>query len=133
VLALALAACGDGGSKLGNTGDYSKDIIGSWETWHWYYNIDNGESGFFDDNHKVDWVFNDDGTFSMKSVDGTTAISGKLEWKNKNQADAYLDDGRTFGIECKAEQSHEGPDVHYEIQLTRLEDKFTWTLQYLVQ
>jgi hypothetical protein len=119
------------GNKLGNTGDFSKDIIGKWETWHWYYNETDGEDGFFEDDKKVDWVFSGDGEFNMKTVDGSTELDGKFEWKSKNEADVYLDDGRTFAVECKAEQNHEGADKHFEIQLTRVEDKFTWTLQWV--
>ena len=30
--------------------DYSQEILGTWYCWHWYYNIEGGDSGFYEEN-----------------------------------------------------------------------------------
>jgi hypothetical protein len=118
-------------SGCSSTQDFSKEIVGTWITWHWYYNITDGDNGFYDDNGKLTWVFNADGTFAVKSADGKTGESGTLEWTSSNQADVYLVDGTAYSVECQFATSHEGVGHHEEIQLTRVEDTYTWTLEWV--
>lgn len=96
--AILLAAC----TLTGCSGkDYSKEILGTWYCWHWYYNIEDGDSGFYEEDNYL--TFNiEEGKFEITKTDETVNKKGTYEWVKNGIADVYFDDGTT----CKVEVSY---------------------------
>lgn len=93
VLMLAIVSLAGCSSK-----DYSKEVPGTWYCWHWYYNVDNGEDGFYDDNSYL--IFNiDESNFTVTSKDESVNKSGTYEWAKNGIADVYFDDGTSCSVE----------------------------------
>ena len=116
LMMLALTACsgGNGGE------DFSETLNGEFVTYHWYFNQKNGDSGFFPDDGRYEWVFNEDNTFSVNALDGSFSGEGTLEWTSANQADVYFKMGDTeqfWTAECSRGADY--PDcINFMIQET---------------
>lgn len=78
--------------------DYSKEVLGKWYCWHWYYNIENGEDGFYEENDYLLFEINED-TFSVKKADGSIQKEGNYEWVKNGNADIYFNDGASCNVE----------------------------------
>ncbi len=85
-------------SMSGCSKDYSQEVIGTWYCWHWYYNVEDGEDGFYEENDYLTFII-DDSNFSVEKTDGTVLKTGTYEWKKNGLADVYFDDETTCEVE----------------------------------
>ena len=78
--------------------DYSQEILGTWYCWHWYYNIEGGDSGFYEENDYLTFTI-EEGKFTVTKTDGTVCKAGTYEWVKNGVADVYFEDGTTCNVE----------------------------------
>lgn len=78
--------------------DYSQEVLGTWYCWHWYYNVDNGADGFYDDDDYRVFKIEESG-FTVESAGGDVLSSGTYDWTKNGIADVYFDDGTSSSVE----------------------------------
>lgn len=117
LMMLTLTACSGGGGAE----NFQETLSGNeFVTYHWYFNQKNGDSGFFPDDGRYEWVFNEDNSFSVNAKDGSFSGEGTMEWTSDTQADVYFKMGDTeqfWTAECSRSGDH--PDcINFMIQET---------------
>ena len=68
-----------------------EEIVGEWFIWHWYYNTEGGENGFFD--AAKFYTFDAEGNLTMKVGEETT--SATYEFTSKDTIEVTYADGTT--------------------------------------
>ena len=118
VMCLAmLTGCG-GGSKL------SESLPGEWFVFHWYYNVNDGDNGFFDE--PVFITFGEDGSVVATTEESTfEAFEGTYTVTGNSTIDITYSDGSFDSFQLKAAK-HDGVD---QIQLINSNTKYTLTLE----
>lgn len=92
VLALLLIAVLCLGTLLGcNFRNVKEEIVGEWFVWHWYYNTEGGEDGFFDEARF--YTFDADGNITIKIGEETSTAT--YTFVNNDTMDVVYDDGTT--------------------------------------
>ena len=92
ILALALicvfcicALCGC------NSRNMKEELPGEWFVWHWYYNTEGGEDGFFEEARF--YTFDADGNITIKIGEETT--NATYTFVSKDTIDVVYEDGTT--------------------------------------
>ena len=120
ILALAFcvcALCGCSSRKV------QEELPGEWFVWHWYYNQDNGENGFFDE--AVFYTFGEDGALKISDKDGNVSAEGTYEFTGKDTVDVVYSDGTQDSFQLIPAE-HDGID---QIQFMNVNTKYTLTLE----
>ena len=92
VLALLLIAVLCLGTLLGcNLRNVKEEVVGEWFVWHWYYNTEGGEDGFFDEARF--YTFDADGNITIKIGEETSTAT--YTFVNNDTMDVVYDDGTT--------------------------------------
>lgn len=107
-----------------NSRNLKEELPGKWEIWHWYYNVDNGESGFFDSAMYCEFK---DGKISVTSTDGAVIKEGTFAFTGDDTLDVEYSDGTTASIQLIA-SNHDGVD---QIQFMDVNNKYTLTLELI--
>lgn len=68
-----------------------EELVGEWYIWHWYYNTEGGEDGFFDEAQF--YTFDADGNLTIKIGDETTTAT--YEFTSKDNIEVVYADGTT--------------------------------------
>ena len=110
-------------------GKSAKEVLeGEWFVWHWYYDVDNGEDGFFDD--AKFYTFSPDGTLIIKeSKDAKETENAKYEWKNDSTITVTHTDDTVETIEItvtthegKEQLKYKNTDTNYVLSLEHMSD-----------
>lgn len=98
-----------------------EELPGEWFVWHWYYNIDNGDNGFFDEAQF--YTFDTDGNITIKIGEETSTAT--YTFSADDMVDVTYADGTidTFQL-IPAE--HDGVD---QIQYMNVNTNYTLTLE----
>lgn len=124
VLALVLCLCTLLSACSGSSRNLQEELPGKWEVWHWYYNEDDGDSGFFD---SVMYCEFNDGKVSVTDEDGAVVREGTYEFTGDATLDLEYTDGTVASIQLIA-SNHDGVD---QIQFMDVNTKYTLTLEPL--
>ncbi len=109
---------GCGGGKM------SEKLPGEWFVWHWYYNVENGDNGFFE--QPVYVTFGEDGSVVATTEDASfTGFEGTYTVTGGNTVDITYSDGTSDSFELKAAK-RDGVD---QIQLINSNTSYTLTLE----
>lgn len=118
ILAFALCFCVLCGCGSRNV---KEELPGEWFIWHWYYNTDNGDNGFFETARF--YTFDADGNLTMKEGDTTTTATYKFV-KN-DTIEVNYEDGTTATFQL-IPSNHNGVD---QIQMMNVDTIYTLTLE----
>lgn len=66
-----------------------EELPGEWFIWHWYYNVTDGENGFFEEAQF--YTFGEDGKLTIKIGDKTT--NATYTFTGKDTVDVSYEDG----------------------------------------
>lgn len=122
VLLLALFVCLS--SLCGcSSRNVKEELPGEWFVWHWYYNEDNGEDGFFDE--AVFYTFGTDGSLKIGDKDGNVSQEATYEFTADDTVEVQYADGTVDSFQLIASE-HDGIA---QIQFMNINTKYTLTLE----
>ena len=98
-----------------------EELPGEWFIWHWYYNTEGGDNGFFEEARF--YTFDTDGKLTMKVGDEVTVAT--YTFSGKDRVDVVYEDGTTDSFQLIPSQ-HDGVD---QIQFMNIETNYTLTLE----
>jgi len=116
VLAVALAACGEK-----DTYDYRANLPGNYVVSHWFYDIKDGESGFYEEEAK--YSFGEDGTFSCSGGVNEGEVTGTYEFTGDNTITITYSDGSFDEMTLRYSSNHD------TIEMTNNETKYAVSLE----
>ena len=122
-LFLVLVFCLSSLCACGSSRDLKEELPGEWFVWHWYYNQDNGEDGFFDEAEF--YTFNSDGTLKIGDKDGNISTEATYEFTGKDTVDVTYTDGTMDSFQLIPSER----DGFYQIQFMNVNTKYTLTLE----
>ena len=123
-LVFVLSFCTLLGGCSKSSRNLQEELPGKGEIWHWYYNEDGGDNGFFDAAMYAEF---NDGKVKVTLADGSTVREGTYAFTGKNTLDVEYSDGTAASIELIA-SNHDGVD---QIQFMDTATKYTLTLEPL--
>lgn len=109
----ALTACSSRNVK--------EEINGEWYVWHWYYNTEGGDNGFFEEAHF--YTFDAEGNITIKTGEETT--TAKYTFSGNDTIDVEYADGTTDTFQL-IPATYEGVD---QIQFMNVNTNYTLTLE----
>ena len=118
LLVFALSFCTLFGCSSRNL---KEELPGEWFIWHWYYNVKDGENGFFDEAQF--YTFNEDGTLTME-VEGKKSTA-TYTFNGNDKVDVVYEDGTTDTFQLIAAE-HDGVN---QIQFMNVNNNYTLTLE----
>ena len=74
-----------------STRNMKEELPGEWFVWHWYYNTEGGEDGFFDEAQF--YTFDADGNITIKV--GETTTKATYTFTGKDTINVVFEDGTT--------------------------------------
>ena len=103
--------------------DVQAELPGEWFVWHWYYNVEDGEDGFFE--YALFYTF-DNGTLTITSQDETVEdVEATYTFSGKDTIDVVYADGTTDSFQLIPSE-HNGVD---QIQCMNVNTNYTVTLE----
>lgn len=98
-----------------------EELPGEWFIWHWYYNVADGENGFFD--AAQFYTFDSEGNLTM-TVDGVTTTA-TYNFSADDIIDVVYADGTVDTFQLIPSE-HDGVD---QIQFSNIHTNYTLTLE----
>lgn len=120
VAVLAFCVCAVAGCSSRNM---REELPGEWFVWHWYYNEDGGEDGFFDE--AVFYTFGEDGTMTVANEAGEVSEEASYEFTSDDTIEVVYEDDTTDVFQLLPTE-HEGVD---QIQFMNENTNYTLTLE----
>ena len=109
----ALTACSSRNMK--------EELPGEWFIWHWYYNVTDGEDGFFEEAQF--YTFGEDGKLTIKIGEETT--NATYTFSSKDTVEVTYEDGTLDSFQLIPAE-HDGIK---QIQFMNTNTKYTLTLE----
>ena len=100
-----------------------EELPGEWFVWHWYYNEDGGEDGFFDE--AVFYTFGEDGTMTVADEEGEVSEEATYEFTSDDTLEVVYEDDTVDSFQLLP-TDHDGVD---QIQFMNENTKYTLTLE----
>ena len=104
-----------------NSRNMQEELVGEWYIWHWYYNTEGGEDGFFDEAQF--YTFDAEGNLTMKVGGETTTATYKFT--SKDTIDVVYADGTTDTFQLIPAER----DGVNQIQFMNVNTNYTLTLE----
>lgn len=120
VLALVLLLCVSTLVGCSNR-NVKEELPGEWFIWHWYYNVTDGDNGFFDEAQF--YTFDGEGTLTM-TVNGETTTAA-YSFSADDIVDVVYADGTVDTFQLIPSE-HDGVD---QIQFSNIHTNYTLTLE----
>ncbi len=122
VLALVLAAvlCMSALTACSSR-NMQEELPGEWFVWHWYYNVTDGDNGFFDEAQF--YAFGEDGKLTIKIGEETTTAT--YSFSSDNTVEVTYEDGTVDSFQLSPTE-HDGVD---QIQFINMNTNYTLTLE----
>lgn len=98
-----------------------KELPGEWFVWHWYYNVTDGDNGFFDEAQF--YTFGEDGKLTIKVGEETTTAT--YSFSGKDAVEVTYEDGTVDSFQLSPAE-HDGVD---QIQFINVNTNYTLTLE----
>lgn len=98
-----------------------EELPGDWFVWHWYYNVQDGEDGFFDEAQF--YTFGADGKLTIKIGEETT--NATYTFSGKDTIEVTYEDGTVDSFQLIPSE-HDGVD---QIQFMNANTNYTLTLE----
>ena len=117
LLTAALAGCG-------SSRDVKSELTGEWFIWHWYYNVKDGDNGFFD--KALFYTFSEDGKVTITSQDESVAqVDAEYTFTGKDTIEITYPDGAVDSMQLIPSE-HDGVN---QIQMMNVDTNYTLTLE----
>lgn len=116
MLAVLLTACGEK-----DTYDYRTNLPGDYVASHWFYDVKDGESGFYDED--AQYSFGTDGSFSCSGGVNDGELSGTYEFTDDNTITITYSDGSYDEMILRYSSNHD------TIEMTNNETKYAVSLE----
>ena len=116
VLAIGVSLCAC------NSRNLQEELSGEWFVWHWYYNAEGADNGFFDE--AIFYSFAD-GKMTVKDKDGNITKEAKYEFTGKDTLNVTYSDGTVDSFQLLASERN---GVN-QIQFMNTATKYTLTLE----
>lgn len=100
-----------------------EELPGEWFVWHWYYNIEDGDDGFFDEAQF--YTFDSEGNITITIGEETSTAT--YTFSSDDMIDVVYDDGTTDTFQLIPTE-HDGID---QIQFMNVNTNYTLTLEPL--
>ena len=128
ILALLLIAVLCLGTLLGcNFRNVKEEIVGEWFVWHWYYNTEGGEDGFFDEARF--YTFDAEGNITIKIGEETSTAT--YTFVSNDTIDVVYDDGTTDSFQLLPSERNGVNQIQFmnvnTIYTITLEPMSSWT------
>lgn len=98
-----------------------EELPGEWFVWHWYYNVTDGENGFFEEAQF--YTFGADGKLTIVIGEETTNVT--YAFSGKDTVEVSYEDGTVDSFQLIAAE-HDGVD---QIQFMNVNTNYTLTLE----
>lgn len=98
-----------------------EELPGEWFVWHWYYNVTDGDNGFFDEAQF--YTFGEDGKLTIKVGEETTTAT--YSFSGKDAVEVTYEDGTVDSFQLSPAE-HDGVD---QIQFINVNTNYTLTLE----
>jgi len=104
-----------------------EELPGEWFVWHWYYNTEGGEDGFFEE--AKFYTFDADGNITIK--EGETTTTATYTFVNKDTIDVVFEDGTTDSFQLIPSERNGVNQIQFmnvnTIYTITLEPMSSWT------
>lgn len=98
-----------------------EEILGEWFVWHWYYNENDGDNGFFEEAQF--YTFGEDGELTIEIGEETT--NATYTFSGKDTVEVTYEDGTVDSFQLIPAE-HDGVK---QIQFMNTNTKYTLTLE----
>ncbi len=104
-----------------------EELPGEWFVWHWYYNEENGDNGFFEE--AKFYTFDADGNITIKEGEATSTAT--YTFTGKDTIDVVFEDGTTDSFQLIPSERNGVNQIQFmnvnTIYTLTLEPMSSWT------